>query len=894
MCLGFSAAVSQETTYQLTVPSKSLEGAIQMLERESGYRFYYKQNWLDSVYLDHANIEGTTFEEVLDKLLSTATLSYVILGQQVILSDVPFIKELVTDEVPSNGYVFEREYLLNDADKQVLIGDKAAMSPTAVSTIAGFVRNADDKEPIVGALVFVPELDKSAVTDANGFYSLSVPSGPNDVFVRFSGMEQQLIKVMVFSDGELNILMAPETILLEEVAVLANADANINTVRMGVNSLNVETIKNVPNVLGENNIVQVALTLPGVQNAGEGATGLNVRGGKTDQNLILLNNATIYNPFHFFGFFSAFPADVIGTMELYKGSVPATTGGRLSSLLDVKLKKGNKEKITGKAGISPITSRLSVEVPVIKGKTSLVAGGRTTYSDWVLNQVNDPDISNSDPSFYDLVVGIDHEYGVNNSIRASGYYSYDQFKLTSDSLYSYYNFNTSLEIRQLLSADFLFSGVFTTSEYGFDIDFETNPVSGFNYGFRINETAAKASVLYTPDERHEVTVGADWKYYDLQPGSILPASTESMVTTEQIEDERGNEWAFFLSENFKFNEKTTLYGGIRYSLFAALGGRTINFYESGVPRSAASLQSSVPFDQSEVIDTYGGPEFRFSLRYALSNESSIKASYTTMRQYLHALSNNVTISPTDTWKLTDPNVAPQASRQVSLGLFRNFEGNVYETSVEAYYKSFDNLLDYKVGAELVLNTQLEREVLQGTGRAYGVELFVRKNSGRLNGWFSYAYSRSQQQFDSVFPEERINGGSYFPSNHEKPHDVSVIANYKYTRRFSLSLNAIFSSGRPVTYPTAKYTLGGNEVVHFSDRNQFRIPNYFRIDLSANIEGSHKLDRPIYTYWTLSLYNLTARRNVYSVFFQNDGGTIQAYELSVLGTIIPSITYNIKF
>ncbi len=894
-CLLLSGKLpAQDRTYSITFNNQQLSAALSLLEQQTGYQFFFKESWMQNQTVT-ASFSNETIQGILDTILSDAKIQYVILDSKIVLTNnTPIITELQT-EGPSAGnqYLFAREFEESEESVKIL-GDRSQMKVGGESLVVGFVKNFSNDEPIVGAVVYTENPEISTVTDANGFYTINLPNGENEIKVRYTGMKLAKQKVILFSEGNLNINMEVEATLLEEITVTAFQDANVKSTKMGVSTLEMESLKNVPKVLGENDVVQVALTLPGVQNVGEGSAGINVRGGKTDQNLMLFNNATVYNPFHFFGFFSAFNADIMGETELYKNSIPANYGGRLSSLLDVKMKVADKEKFHGKGGISPVTSQLSFEVPIIKGKTSFATGVRTTYSDWILDRVNNENIRNADPSFIDVAGNLHHQYGTNSSITVTGYYSRDEFRITTDSLYSYFNFNTGIDWKHFFSDKLAVQLIANTSQYAFDIDYDVFPESAFNYGFEIEERFGQFNVNYFPNDQHDVLVGADVRLYDLKPGFFRRLGETSLVEEEEINPEKGRETSIFISDNFSITDNLTLYAGLRYSIFTALGGRPVNFYSPDAPRTENTITSTVDFDEGENIATFHGPETRISMRYALDNTSSIKAAYNRTRQYIHALSNNISISPTDTWKLSDSNFAPQLSQQFSAGYFKNFRGNAIETSAEIYFKTFENLVDYKVGADLVLNPLIETDVLQGEGRAWGLELLARKNTGKLTGWIAYTYSRSQQRFDSQFSEERINGGEFFPTNFEKPHDISLVSNYKHTRRYSFSLNMAYSTGRPITYPTAKYQLSGTEIVHFSERNKFRIPDYFRVDISVNIEGSHRVKKLGHSYWSFSIYNVTARRNVYSIFFTNNNGTIEAFELSVLGTAIPSISYNFKF
>lgn len=886
--------IPADSSYQFHFQGDSLLEAIQQIERETPYRFYLDNKWLNGIVIDK-DIKANSLEEVISSLLADTRLHFAIVENKVILTNnSPIIAELKKEHATSTPYLFEREYQSGSSNKVVVIGDKTAMVTGGESLIVGFIKEKDSKAPIGGAIVFVEGSTQVAISDPGGFFSIKAPNGKGELSFTFSGMKPETRSIILFSDGELNVELEPESILLEEVSVTANRDANITNVTMGVANLNMEELKTAPKMLGENDLIQVALTLPGVQNIGEGSAGFNVRGGKTDQNLVLFNHAPVYNPFHFFGFFSSFNADLMGQTDLYKSNIPVNKSGRLSSLLDVTLKEGNKEKLTVTGGLNPVTSRLTVEVPLVKGKTSLIAGGRSSYSDWVLRNVGNENIRNSEPFFFDLAAGIHHSYGNNSSLEVSSYYSNDRFRLSPDSLFSYYNLTGSARWLHFFSPKIASEVVATTSGYEYEVAFDKRPEIGFNYGFRVNDHFGQVSVNYYPSDQHELRLGIDSRFYDLSPGFINPLNDSSEVSTTKLERETGMESSAFLSDNFKVNEKLSLDAGIRYSIFRAFGGRTVQLYEPNMPRSANSVISSVSYKSREVMQTYQGMELRMGFKYSLSPSASVKGSISNSRQYIFALSENVSISPTATWKLADPNFKPQLAQQVAIGYFKNFNQNSFETSVEAYYKRFNNTLDYKIGADLILNPTLEQDVIEGIGRAYGVEMLVKKNTGKWRGWVSYTYSRSEEQYKSAFLEETINNGSYYPTNYEKPHYFSLVSTYKYTRRYSFSFNLHYSSGRPVTYPTAKYTLGGTEIVHFADRNSYRIPDYFRVDVSLNMEGNHKIKKLAHGFWSFSIYNLTGRKNVYSVFFQNTEGRIQGYQLSVLGDVIPSITYNFKF
>ena len=521
--------IAQESYNFEFTDNSSLESAIEKIESSTSLKFYYEEEWIEGVTVS-GQYNGT-IKDITQKLFSESKLQFVLLQDKVIITNnTPIISSFIPASAENDlQYLFSREYNGTSQSDTRILGEKADMVIGGESTVAGFIRNMDTAEPIVGAVVYTETPERNAVTNARGFYTIQLPNGSNELKVRFAGMKLTKQDIVLFSDGELNLDMEQEAILLEDITVTADQDENIATTKMGVNSLEMEELKNVPKVLGENDVVQVALTLPGVQNVGEGSAGINVRGGKTDQNLMLFNNATVYNPFHFFGFFSAFNADVMGESELYKSSIPANYGGRLSSLLDVKLKVADKEEFHGKGGISPVTSQLSLEVPLIKGKTSLITGVRTTYSDWILNRVNNENIRNSDPSFLDIATGINHEYGENSSITTSFYYSRDQFRITTDSLYTYFNLNGAFEWKHFFSPQLMAKLIASRSEYSFDIDYEQIPEFAFAYGFDIAENFGQLSFSYFPTDRHEIQFGADSKLYDLTPGFMRPVGEASEV-----------------------------------------------------------------------------------------------------------------------------------------------------------------------------------------------------------------------------------------------------------------------------------------------------------------------------------------------------------------------------
>lgn len=560
----------------------------------------------------------------------------------------------------------------------------------------------------------------------------------------------------------------------------------------------------------------------------------------------------------------------------------------------MRTKEGDTKEFKGEAAIGPVTSSLAIETPIVKDKASLIIGGRAAYANWILNSLDEESLNNSEASFYDVNAKYTHKINDNNKITASGYFSRDDFSITSDSLFVYSNRLASLNWSHRFNDKNRGNLIVSNSQYTFDIKFDGVGNNDFDLGNSINETELKAKLKYLYSDKLKFDYGLSSKLYALKPGSIEPKNSDSDITPLTIPKERALESAVFFSAKYDVNEKLLVDAGLRYSFYNALGASTQRIYQDGVPRNESTLVEIQEFDDNEVIETYGNPEFRFAARYLLTPDFSIKASYNNTVQYIHRLSNNTTASPIDTWKLSDINIKPQRANQVSLGFYKNFDQNVFELSLEGFYKRTDDILDFKTGAEILLNETIETEVLQGEGKSYGVEFLIKKNKGKFNGWLGYTYSRSFVKLDSQFAEEQVNNGEFFPSNFDKPHDISMVANYKFTKRFNLSANFVYQTGRPVTFPVGSFVFNDSEFVVFSDRNKFRIPDFYRLDLGFNIEGNHKKNKVAHSFWTISVYNVLGRNNPYSVFFVTDNGEVKALQSSIFAIPVPSITYSFKF
>lgn len=896
----------EEKLFSVEFKDSKITEVIKFIESETNYKFFFNQNWLIENEINLSKtFKNATLGDVLVETFKETNLNYFIDNNKIILTRNSIIYEKIpeseikttvveTKTISKNDPVFYQQYENKKSSSIVLIGKETKNNSQSSYILSGVIKNEKTDEPIPSIVVRTLDKTKNAVTDDNGKYTLAIPAGLNEIEVVSLNYLGEYKKVMMYNHGKMDFSLTEKINQLDEVVLTGKEKQNINNVTSGVTTITSEEIKSVPMVLGERDILKVATIIPGIKSVGEGSSGFNVRGGKEDQNLFLLDDAVLYNPAHFFGFFSSINAYTIKSADIYKGSIPSQFGGRLSSVFDISTKNGNLEKLSGEGGIGPVTSNITVSTPVIKNKSSLLVGARATYSGWILRSLKESQLQNSKASFYDAIVKYNHIIDDKNELETTLYYSDDEFSISSDSIYHYNNTLATVKWKHKLNDKTNFSLNLSNSQYKFDIDYDNGLSNSFEYGYKINDTQLQLKFNTNLNETHKFNYGISTKHYKLDPGEIRPLGEQSIIDVKRVDREKALESGIFVNDQIKINERLTVNIGARYSYFASLGESSQNVYGDGLPKSEATIVETKAFKNNEVIKTYGGFEPRISARFKLTEDMAIKGSYDKTYQYLHLLSSNTTQSPLDTWKTSDLNVKPQNASQYSLGLYKNFKDNVYEVSVEGYFKKLNNILDYKVGAELVLNSNVETELLQGEGKAYGVEFLLKKQSGRLNGWIGYTYSRTFLKLDGQFNEEKVNNGEYFAANYDKPHDFSAILNYRFTKRYSFSANFIYQTGRPITYPVGTYQYGNANYTLYSDRNKFRIPDYYRMDIGFNIEGNHKLKKLAHSFWNISIYNVLGRNNPYSVFFVTDNGEIKAYKTSIFAIPIPTITYNFKF
>jgi outer membrane receptor for ferrienterochelin and colicin len=897
-----SALKAQISDYKITwnYEGQSFNEFVSAAERNYKVRFFFKPEWVNNIRLaKYENV--TTIQRLLDNVFRGKNIFYFIdkNGNIILTRDY---KVKTTKMVVSQNDIFIPEtHYSSQSDQQkftekmlVEIGNPSDRNLSGNIVISGYVRSKDSREPVIGAAIFIKELSTGSLSNEYGFYSINIPRGTYNIRFSCIGLKETLVSAKIYGAGKLDVDMKETLIPLKETIVTADRNNVQQRFEVGLEKINMRTFRLMPTSMGETDILKAMLLIPGVKAVGEGSAGFNVRGGAADQNLILLYGAPIFNTSHFFGFFSAVNSDIIKEVLLYKGGIPAQYGGRISSVLDIIPKDGNKSKFQGNAGISPITTHLFVEVPLIKEKLSLVLAGRTTYSNWVLGMIKNQAIRNSKASFYDINGRVVYEIDNNNKVELSSYLSNDSFKFNSDTTYNYENQIISLKWRHTVNTNFIFMLSANSSTYNYRISSQKVAKNAYNLDHKVNYINLKADFNWYKITNHRINFGMDLNRYSLLPGAYLPAVDSSLVAPQFLEKERAVEGAVYGEDKIKITENLSLSLGLRFSLFTAYGPSKISIYDPEQPMSRASVTDTLTIKSGGIYRTYLEPEYRVSLNYRISGNSSVKVNYNRTSQFLHLLTNTTSISPTDTWKLSDYYVKPQTGDQFALGYYIDFPAQKIEISAETYFKVIRNMIDFKGGTNLIMNGNIERDIINVKGRAYGFEFMLKRSLGKLNWSMSYTYSRTLVKSITKFPSDAINGGKWFPASYDKPHDLSITANYFMSRRAHFSMNYTYNTGRPITYPVAIYQSNGMILIQYSDRNQYRIPNYSRLDISARFSGNLKSSKLANPAWTFSVFNLLGRENVYSIYFRSTGYQIKGYKLSVFAKAIPTVTYSFDF
>ncbi len=857
---------------------------VERIEGAEKIKFFFHPEWVNFLKIERAYID-TSLGVVLDQLFEGTDLSYTVTqGYAIVL--LKDYTRLVEREQTLKRIISQRLRI-----QQVRIGQPEDYDPATIVTLKGYLADENTGLRIKSATVSVLNEIYNATTNEQGQFQLKLPGGEYLLSFRHANYGEKVIDLQLYSNGELNLELGEMAILLEEVVVADQAIANTS---IGQLNLKVGEMKRLPTFLGEVDLIKRVQTQAGVTTVGEVASGFNVRGGGSDQNLVLFDGIPIFNPSHALGFFSAFNADVVSQTSFYKSAIPAEFGGRTSSVMNVTSKEGGYDKWSGSGGIGIISAHANVHGPIKKDTSSVLLSFRNTYSNWMLNRVSDRygALGNSALSFYDGTFKFAHKFSSRSKITLSAYASQDRVRLVTDTLFQWQNRTASIRWDKVATEHLFFSITAGVGNYSYLMN-EPQQFQAFDLKYDNTYPTLKADFNY--NRKWPTAFGLHIISYNLSPGTLSPSSTQSSIKPVAMPGENGVESAVYYNKSFTWNDRVSVDAGIRYVWYASMGPGKTYRYRNNEPLEPQNIIDSVFFQRGEISKIYHGPEPRLALRYNLDANSSVKVGFNSIHQFMHLVSNTAAVMPVDVWQISNVFFTPQRADQVSAGYFKNMKNNTYGVSGEAFYKYTHNILEFKDGAQLILNDKIETALLAGKSQSYGLEVSASKLMGPWQGSVNYTWSRSLRRINSLYPEDQINNGEWYPSNFDQPHVVNATWRVGLTRRHFFSGTFTYHTGRPISLPAQVFYVDGVGVTNFSERNNYRLPDYHRLDLALIIEGNHKRKKVWDGTWIVSAYNVYARRNAYSVFFgQDDFGNLKPYQLSVVGTVIPTITYNFKF
>jgi hypothetical protein len=859
------------------------------VEKKNSIVFFYDPEWFEHDSID-LFFNNTPLIEALDRAIK---------GRSVVqFQDTCFVFLPNDDIALLNG----KRALAEELELGVkLVGDPAETGKYNKVVIKGTINDGKTGEPLIGSTVNIENTNIACVTNLQGFYSLAAAPGNYKVIVSNVGYERTFQKVKVVSNGVLNIELFEKATKINEIVVYAQkADRNVRSSQMSIVELDSKMIKQLPSMTGEKDIVKSFTMMPGVKSVGEFGAGINVRGGSSDQNLFLLEGSPLFNTSHVFGLISVINPDAVNNVTLYKGHIPSNFGERVSSVMEIQLKDNNTKELRSNGGIGIFNSRLMLEIPVYNENLSVKIGGRTNYSNWILMQMPDYDLRTSKIGFYDLNGSLTWSF-YKNRVVAFAYYSSDYFKYTNELDYSYSNTLGSVLWSHYFSTNLNSSLVYSFSKFGMtkdDISTESEQSRLFS---DVIYNSLKFNLTSRVTNSQTIDAGSNSMLYNILPGKQTPLNQKSIIPAAELSHDRAIENAIYFNDKWEINNIFSLNAGLRYSVYSKIGPGLVFNYQQGRTKLPVTKTDSIYYGNNSIIQIYNHIEPRVAFKVQVNETSSVKLSYNRNNQYISLISNTSVSSPDDIWKLSDKYVKPIDCSHYALGYYNNFKQNMIETSVEVYYKSLKDLVEYKNGAKLVMNRNIETELIDANGKNYGIELFIKKNAGEIDGWISYTYSRSLKQTIGMYPDEKVNNNQYYPSSFDKPHDITLVGTWHINRRMRLASNFNYSTGRSITLPELKYDFYGQTVLQYSDRNKYRLPAYHRLDLSFSVDESLRIKKKWKGSWTFSILNVYARKNAYSVYYKketptadNNYQTFNLYKLYIIGIPLPTFTYNFIF
>jgi CarboxypepD_reg-like domain/TonB-dependent Receptor Plug Domain len=873
---------------------------------KTGVNIFYHEEWIKklNVNLDYDSIPLLS---AVKKAISGSGLEVSEWHNDlVILPGVKLLAELpVYEQIPkTTSTIQQKEQVITASEERYITGRKPGViqtitigragtgMPNTKAKILGRVLDQETGEPLISVTVYIAETKSGALTDINGFFTIVLAQGKYNVQIEYMGYEKQKYLLEVLADGNLTVRMKKAAIQMKEVVISGERKTDIRAKEPGLDQISIKSVKSLPMMMGERDILKVSGTLPGIVSAGEGSAGLNVRGSGSDQNAFFINRIPIYNTSHLFGFFPSFNSDIIKDFSVYKGHIPAQYGGRLASVFNITTRQGNRKRFTAHGGISPVTGNIVLEGPLKKDTSSFLFSARSTYSDWLLARLTDTTINKSSANFNDFSGGVNWDFR-KTQVSLFMYHSYDHFRLSTINSYNYSNTGGSLILSHTYTNSLRGELAFIGSQYTFSTVDKLEISSANEHSYKMNHYETRASFRQLLNDKNQLEYGADIVLYNLDRGKVSPFGEKSLISEVVLGKDRGIESSLFISDSYDIKSWLNLDLGLRYTLFTPIGPVTTYNYTEGAPVDVRYISDTLTFGKNEPIRWYHEPDLRVAVKLETDQDGSVKLAFNQMHQNLFMLNTNTSVAPNAQWKLADYHLLPSRSNQISLGVFRTLPNRGLETSVEVFYKRTLNNPEFKDGADFLKNPLVETAVLQGNQKAYGLELFIKRSSRKLEGWLSYTYSRSVIQINGEHSWNKINNGEAFPANYDIPHSLNLVLNYYYTRRIILSSILTYQSGKPITYPESVYYIDGAPYLDYSKRNAYRIPDYIRADFSLTIEGNLRKNKLLHSSLILNLYNAAGRKNPYSVYFKTENGVIKSYMYSVIGVPIFTATWLFK-